>query len=159
MSDSFSTSDGGIQPPCMDPHRAPRSQKKKRSEWFCSIILTSCIAPSSAAFLVRVRLRVQQSKQTFFCLPTSSSFSRETISPVCLGLPGRLLPVGHETPDQGGILVRCPNPQLALFIAKEHQLYSEKTPDARQRKLISAGCIHHLTLSVITHSSWPRVGT
>lgn len=36
-----------------------------------------------------------------------------------------------RTPDQGGILVRCPNPQLALFIAKEHQLYSEKpqTPD------------------------------
>lgn len=119
VSDSFSTSDGGSQPPCMDPHRAPRSQKKKRSEWFCSIIVASCIAPSSAAFLVRVRLQVQQHLLQLFQRNNLSSVS------------GRLLPVGHETADQGGILVRCPNPQLALFIAKEHQLYSEKpqTPD------------------------------
>lgn len=56
-------------------HRAPRSQKKKRSEWFCSIIVTSCIAPSSAAFLVRVRLRVQQHLLQLFQRNNLSSVS------------------------------------------------------------------------------------
>lgn len=54
---------------------------------------------------------------------------------------------------------QMPKPPTGSLHSKGASALLWKTPDARQRKLISAGCIHHLTLSVITHSSWPRVGT